>query len=459
MSKRSDRELVERAQNGDGAAIGELFSRYWRAARAAAFGVIGDFASAEDAASEAFREALVGIASLRDPDRFGAWLRTIVVRKAQQTFHTRQQSVDAAEAGLIEPGDGPDDQLQRQELAALLQQAVRKLPDPLREAIALFYFEGYDTDAAAQFLDVPSGTLRRRLHDGRSALRTIVEQILQGNKHMNVERDRQIEKLKTLFANGRIFEAMRGSLALRPVPPELIQMFAATPRERPAPPIREIAQRIAHSERASDADHPIGAVASLIRAALPDFQDWPLSLADTAAGLFEFRGEQRERLQIVLPPGFAEGRPGAFVRATRAIVYLNPNASTQGVYEQLQDSADEERFRAARKNIRLSDVLDLTWMVAGSLELRSVQELLERLCAAVLPQAQPRFSSYDEPRYSSALQLHWGGVSTRAAIGGVLAEWPGMPQGVAAGYVRICLESWATVRSGRLVDFDALPEL
>jgi hypothetical protein len=36
-----DRELVGRARRGDGAAIGELFSRDWRAARAAAFGVTG----------------------------------------------------------------------------------------------------------------------------------------------------------------------------------------------------------------------------------------------------------------------------------------------------------------------------------------------------------------------------------------------------------------------------------
>jgi hypothetical protein len=36
-----DRELVERARRGDGAAIGELFSRDWRAARAAGFGITG----------------------------------------------------------------------------------------------------------------------------------------------------------------------------------------------------------------------------------------------------------------------------------------------------------------------------------------------------------------------------------------------------------------------------------
>ena len=63
---------MELARRGDGAAIRELFSRYWRAARAAAYGVTGEFASAEDAAAEAFRQALVGLDSLRDPDRFGS---------------------------------------------------------------------------------------------------------------------------------------------------------------------------------------------------------------------------------------------------------------------------------------------------------------------------------------------------------------------------------------------------
>jgi pectate disaccharide-lyase len=92
----TDRELVELARHGDVAAVGELFLRYWRAARAAAFGVTGDFASAEDAAAEAFTHALTGLTSLRDPDRFGAWLRTIVVRKARLRIESRFAPLDAS---------------------------------------------------------------------------------------------------------------------------------------------------------------------------------------------------------------------------------------------------------------------------------------------------------------------------------------------------------------------------
>src|SRR5687767_11923875 len=133
MRECADRELVEQAKRGDGAAIGELFSRYWRAARAAAFGVTGEFASAEDAAAEAFRQALVGVDSLRDPNRFGPWLRTIVVRKARLALRARP-APDVLFDDRRDLRELPDDALERLELQTLIQRAVRELPTRLREA-------------------------------------------------------------------------------------------------------------------------------------------------------------------------------------------------------------------------------------------------------------------------------------------------------------------------------------
>jgi RNA polymerase sigma factor (sigma-70 family) len=462
MSIHPDRELVELARQGDGAAISELFSRYWRAARAAAFGVTGEFAAAEDAAAEAFRQALVGMDALRDPDRFGSWLRAIVVRKARLELQKRRPTVDPLAAGLSDPSERPDAALERLELATLIQQAVRELPDRLREAMALVYFEGYDAETAARFLDIPAGTLRRRLHEGRSRLRSVVEQILQGSKKMSEERESQIQRFKTLIEKGETYQALRESLALRPPPAELLGLFH--PRQMASPPdpqaVREIAQRLlGPSARASDPNHPVGAIAAAIRKALPDFQDWPLSAAESAARFFAFTGEHRDRLQALLPPGFAEGRPGAFLRPSRAFLRLSGSGPMQSTYEVLQASADEQTFRAAKNDMRISDVLDLTWMVAGPLELRSVQEILERLSSAIFPAQQARFSAYDEPRYRSALQLHIGSVPTRSAHGGVLAEWPGRPQGADAAHLRIFLEPWATLRSGQAVEFEQLPEM
>ena len=54
MSQDAEHDWVERARRGESAAVAELYRQYWRAARAAAYGVIGDLSLAEDAASEAF---------------------------------------------------------------------------------------------------------------------------------------------------------------------------------------------------------------------------------------------------------------------------------------------------------------------------------------------------------------------------------------------------------------------
>jgi hypothetical protein len=288
---------------------------------------------------------------------------------------------------------------------------------------------------------------------------------------MNEERARQIERFKRLIDDDEIYQALRESLALRPPPSELIDLFI---RRRIAPAndqrgvadgketarfFREMTQRfLSPSDRASDPGHPVGSMAIAIQKALPHFQSWPLEAGEAVARFLTFTGERRDRLHAVLPPGFAEGHPGAFLRASRAVLVLNDNGSVRSIYEHLQGSPDEQAFRAASAHTRISDVLDLTWMVAGLLELRSVQEMLDDLTSTVLPEAQIRFSPYDEPRYRSALQLHVGDVAARAAYGGVLDEWAGRPAGVDAAHVRIFLEPWATVRSGHLVDFDRLPE-
>src|SRR5204863_4590719 len=129
---------------------------------------------------------------------------------------------------LPDSNDLPNTALERLEMGALIQQLVRELPPRLREAVSLFYFEGYDSDDAARFLDIPAGTFRRRLHEGRSRLRSSAEQILQGRKPMNEEREREIARLKSLIDNADVgdsaplYQAFRESLALRPVAKELI---------------------------------------------------------------------------------------------------------------------------------------------------------------------------------------------------------------------------------------------
>jgi len=103
MEQETEQDWVQRARQGEPAAIAELFRRYWRAARAAAYGVTGDFALAEDAASDAFYAAIEGLPDLRDTQRFGPWLRTIVIRTARrQRAKTSKENGAELRPGLME---------------------------------------------------------------------------------------------------------------------------------------------------------------------------------------------------------------------------------------------------------------------------------------------------------------------------------------------------------------------
>src|SRR4030042_4156846 len=186
INEKNKQNGVERAKLGEPTAIAELYNRYWRAARATAYGVTADINIAEDAASEAFYAALGSLQDLKDTQRFGPWLRTIVVRAAKRLTAARsKETVAESREQTDTQSPAPESRLEQQELAALIHEAVGTLSESLRETISLFYFEGYDIKEAAHFLDVPEGTLKRRLHEARLRLRDAAERIVKGTKPMN----------------------------------------------------------------------------------------------------------------------------------------------------------------------------------------------------------------------------------------------------------------------------------
>ncbi len=476
MNENAEQDWVERAKQGEPGAISELYRRYWRAGRAAAYGVTGDLALAEDAACEGFYAAMEGLEGLRDTQKFGPWLRTIVVRTAKRMQRDKYKKVGErtgkpADTDTVEPGG----RLEQRELAALIHEAVGNLSESLREAISLFYFEGYSVEEAGRFLDVPAGTVKRRLHDGRGRLRKAAEQILKGRKPVNQEREQVLQQLKELIDKGRdsvdSVKVFREVLRLRPLPYELMGKFLgrhsntakkmATPKgreevERRSRKVMELISR--PSERALDPDHAVGKVAHAIRAALPEFKEWPVDVSHAARSLVQRLSGNFDFLN--LPPGFAEGYPGSYMYAARGGLFQGRDGSMRTMYEVVEskDTKDlnDELFI---RNGRLSDTLVLMWMRSDTIELREVEKLLRGLCAAVVPQVEERFLAYEEPRYRSALRMEFGDIPIPAATGGPLNAWPNMCEGVSAACVVIYLEAWARAQSGEVVELTALSGL
>ncbi|MBN2128813.1 MAG: sigma-70 family RNA polymerase sigma factor [Sedimentisphaerales bacterium] len=462
MGQNAEHDRIERARKGDPKAVADLYRRYWRAARAAAYGVTADLALAEDAASEAFCEALEHLADLRDPQRFGPWLRTIAVRTARRLATARRKRSRVERETRPNSGtSAPAARLEQEELAGLIHEAVGSLPATLREALSLFYFEGYSTDEAARFLDVPVGTLKRRLHDARRRLRDAAEQILKGKRLMDPKREQILQHIRDFAEKGGDTEAfvqvMRQAWTLRPLPWELLRKVRQQHWGRVSAKLKEDEGRVQQfrrlmkqwsgpSERAQNPDDPVGAAARAIRAALPEFQTWQIDPSAVAESLLAGGAS------LHLPPRFAEGEPGSYLRATRGLVLLKPDGSLLTATDLVKEPPPKGPAQRQARDTRISDVLDLMWLRREPIELRSVEELLQHLVDAVAPETPARFHSLEEPQYRSALRLQLGDIGIPAALGGVYYRWPEIPEGTGIAHVRIFLEPWATARSGQDVE-------
>jgi len=476
MKENIEKDLVERAKQGEPAAIAELYRRYWRAARATAYGVTGNFAIAEDAASEAFYASLDGLEDLRDTRRFGPWLRKIVVRTARRlkTTNSRENGVELKTLPDKEV-TAPSASLEQWEMAALIHEAVGNLSETLREAMSLFYFEGYSLKEAAHFLDIPDGTLKRRLHEGRQRLREAAEQILKGEKPIKPKREQILQRLSDVANEGIhsevFYQAMRQALRLRPVPDELLKKVMqkhwaakhtktsiSAEKERKA---RELFSRLyGPSQRAQNPNHPVGAVANAIRAALPEFQSWQVdwSEVDFSKMVRNISEGNEKALSFLRPPDFTEDSQGSYISATRASLLQDEDGSVCTPYELMQKKGTMEALKAQiKQGKRLSDTLNLLWKKPESMELRTVEELLRRLSVTIVSTTPVRFCSYDEPRYRAALRMQIEDNPIPAAIGGVLNSLPGLPDRVGVASVAIYLEPWATAQSGQVVELADFP--
>ena len=364
----------------------------------------------------------------------------------------------------------PGADLEQRELVALIHEAVGRLSETLREAVVLFYFEGYSLKEAAHFLDIPEGTLKRRLHDGRKRLRDAAEHILEGVKPMDSRREQILRQLKDASKDGiqseTFFQAMRQALSLRPMPNDLLRKimqkhWGQKLKKLPMEPEKErklrdgLGRIYSASERARDPNHPVGAAANAIRAALPEFQYWQLDMSriDIYGMIKNMFSSKGDAFSSMRPPGFNTDASGSYIHPIRAWLIEDKDGSLRTSFEIMQNKYTRGAMISQfEQGGHLSDAMSLLLKRAEPLELRAIEDLLRRLSNEIIPNAPVFFHSYEEPRYRAGLRMQLGDDPVPAAIGGVLNSWPGIPDGISVACVLIYLEPWAAAVSGKSVE-------
>lgn len=168
-------QLVVAARGGDLDAYGQLVERLQDVAYAAAYAQLGDYHLAQDAAQDAFIEAFVNLAKLREPAAFPGWFRQILFRRSVRLAAARHPPGGVAPLGAVdEAQDEQSDPVAVAELRELqhsVHAALRALPDHERLVAALFYIGEHPQTAIARFLDIPVATVKTRLHAARHRMR------------------------------------------------------------------------------------------------------------------------------------------------------------------------------------------------------------------------------------------------------------------------------------------------
>jgi RNA polymerase sigma-70 factor, ECF subfamily len=174
-----DSQLVLACGRGDGGALGELFDRHSGAVYRFFSRLVGvNTADLDELVSETFLNVHRSAARFRGQAAVRTWITAIAANVGRH--HVRSESrrrafLTALKGYLHGAVVDADRAAERRDLLRKLGASVTALPYDLRVAYVMCDLEEIPGVEAARVLGIPEGTLWRRLHDARRALREALE--------------------------------------------------------------------------------------------------------------------------------------------------------------------------------------------------------------------------------------------------------------------------------------------
>jgi RNA polymerase sigma-70 factor (ECF subfamily) len=168
------RELVDRARRGDHDAFATLVHAVLPRLDAVARLILHGPDRAEDAVQEALVRAWRDLPTLRDPDRFDAWLHRLLVRSCMdEARRSRRHRTSITWSPAHEPVavDTAGSILDRDQL----DRGFRRLSPEDRALIVLHHYLDLPLPDVAAIAGVPLGTAKSRLHRALARMRASLD--------------------------------------------------------------------------------------------------------------------------------------------------------------------------------------------------------------------------------------------------------------------------------------------
>ena len=164
-----DRQIIERVLEGDTNSFNLLVWQWEKPIFNYIYRMVGNIDEAQDLCQESFLKAFRELASLKDQDRFSAWLYSIAHNVCYSRFRKDKGKIFIP----LETDDiGAKSMAIENRLA--VEKALLELPDEQREVVVLKVFQGMKFDEIAGVQGAPVSTVKSRLYMSFKKLKSVL---------------------------------------------------------------------------------------------------------------------------------------------------------------------------------------------------------------------------------------------------------------------------------------------
>lgn len=173
-----ERELIDRAREGDDDAVHALYRRHAGRVLAVVRRLTGDEDAAADCAQETWIRAIRSLPHFRGDSAFGTWIHRVAInvalhaRRAGKRRSQREEPMPPALEVAGPTGAAGDALLRRR-----LQAALDHLPDGMRHVLVMHDVEGLTHDEIGAALGIQPGTSKSQLFKARAQMRSLLRPV------------------------------------------------------------------------------------------------------------------------------------------------------------------------------------------------------------------------------------------------------------------------------------------
>jgi RNA polymerase sigma-70 factor (ECF subfamily) len=191
-SPKIQREVIENCKVGDERAFAEIVLHRQKRVFNIAYRMLGNLEEAKDLAQEVFISVFESIKDLKEEAKFDAWLTQITLNHCRNRWkylkrrryfdHDSLDDPIETEDGdmpkaIDDPSENPETIYEKKMIQQLIQGGLQKLKEDQRELIVLRDLQEFSYEEMGEWLGLPEGTIKSKLHRARMDLKQVLERL------------------------------------------------------------------------------------------------------------------------------------------------------------------------------------------------------------------------------------------------------------------------------------------